>query len=61
MVIVNHKTNKKSKGKEKFEPRVNVLNIGTTFRGNTLNVTLEFAVINDPRPQELTLALERVR
>ena len=46
---------------EKFEPRVNVLNIGTTFRGNTLNVTLEFAVINDPRPQELTLSLERVR
>tara|TARA_Y100000361_G_C11136190_1_gene332039 strand:- start:724 stop:1137 length:414 start_codon:yes stop_codon:yes gene_type:complete len=46
---------------ENFEPRVRVLNISTTFRGNTLNVTLEFAVINDPRPQELTLSLERVR
>ena len=46
---------------ENFEPRVRILNISTTFRGNTLNVTLEFAVINDPRPQELTLSLERVR
>tara|TARA_Y100001938_G_C8085116_1_gene431484 strand:+ start:1806 stop:2219 length:414 start_codon:yes stop_codon:yes gene_type:complete len=46
---------------ENFEPRVNILNVSTTFRGNTLNVTLEFSVINDPRPQELTLALERVR
>ena len=26
---------------ENFEPRVRVLNISTTFRGNTLNVTLE--------------------
>lgn len=45
----------------KFEPRANVRNVFVHTIGNDLNVTLHYAVGNDPRPHELDLILERVR
>ena len=44
-----------------FEPRANVTQVVTSTRGNNLDVTVYLTIINDPRPQELTVSLERVR
>ena len=44
-----------------FEPRCNVRDLALTSRGNTLNVILHVTIMNDPRPYELDLILERVR
>ena len=44
-----------------FEPRASFTNIMTAAEGNNLDVTIMFSVINDPRPHELNLILERVR
>ena len=44
-----------------FEPRASFTNIMTAAEGNDLDVTIMFSVINDPRPHELNLILERVR
>ena len=45
----------------RFEPRAGVTNVFTSSRGNELNVSMLFSIINDPRPHELDLILERVR
>ena len=45
----------------KFEPRVGITDIFTSSRANELNVSMIFSVINDPRPHELDIVLERVR
>jgi phage baseplate assembly protein W len=44
-----------------FEPRASFTNIMTATQGNNLDVTIMFSIINDPRPHELNLILERVR
>ena len=44
-----------------FEPRVEILGVSSSTSGNTLNVVLSFAVRNDPRPQDLTISLDRIR
>ena len=44
-----------------FEPRCNVRNLTLTSIGNTLNVMLHVTIMNNPRPYELDLILERVR
>ena len=44
-----------------FEPRASFTNIMTAAEGNNLDVTIMFNIINDPRPHELNLILERVR
>lgn len=44
-----------------FEPRVDILNVSAQTTGNTLNVLLNFAIKNDPRPQDLTISLDRIR
>ena len=44
-----------------FEPRCNVRSIALNSVGNTLNVMLHVTIMNDPRPHELDLILERVR
>ena len=45
----------------RFEPRAVVTNVVSSLNGNDLNVTLHLVVSNDPRPQELSITLERVR
>jgi phage baseplate assembly protein W len=45
----------------RFEPRAVVTNVISSLNGNDLNVTLNLVVSNDPRPQELSITLERVR
>ena len=45
----------------RFEPRAVVTNVVSSLNGNDLNVTLHLVVSNDPRPQELSIPLERVR
>jgi phage baseplate assembly protein W len=45
----------------RFEPRAVVTNVVSSLNGNDLNVTLNLVVSNDPRPQELSITLERVR
>lgn len=45
----------------RFEPRAVVTNVISSLNGNDLNVTLHLVVSNDPRPQELSITLERVR
>ena len=44
-----------------FEPRANVTNVVSSLFRNDLNVTVYLTVSNDPRPQELSITLERVR
>ena len=44
-----------------FEPRVDILNVSAQTTGNTLNVLLNFAIKNDPKPQNLTISLDRIR
>jgi len=44
-----------------FEPRCNVRNLTLISSGNRLNVMLHVTIMNDPRPYELDLILERVR
>ena len=44
-----------------FEPRCTVRNLSLNSRGNSLNVSLHVTIMNDPRPHELDLILERVR
>ena len=44
-----------------FEPRCNVRDIALNNIGNTLNVMIHVTIMNDPRPHELDLILERVR
>ena len=44
-----------------FEPRVDILNVSARTTGNTLNVLLNFAIKNDPKPQNLTISLDRIR
>ena len=44
-----------------FEPRANVTDVVSSLFGNDLNVTVYMTIANDPRPQELTVSLERVR
>ena len=44
-----------------FEPRCSVRDIILNSVGNTLNVSLHVTIMNDPRPYELDLILERVR
>ena len=39
-----------------FEPRANVTQVVTSTRGNNLDVTVYLTIINDPRPQELTVS-----
>jgi phage baseplate assembly protein W len=45
----------------RFEPRAVVTNVVSSLNGNDLNVILHLVVSNDPRPQELSITLERVR
>ena len=45
----------------KFEPRVYVSNVIAVSRGNTLNVTLYFTIMNHRQSHELNVILERVR
>ena len=44
-----------------YEPRVNALDVMASSRGHTLNVSLRYAVGNNPQPHELDIILERVR
>ena len=44
-----------------WEPRCKVRNIFLNNIGNTLSVGLHVTIMNDPRPHELDLILERVR
>ena len=45
----------------KFEPRVYVSDVVAVSRGNTLNVTLYFTIMNHRQSHELNVILERVR
>jgi phage baseplate assembly protein W len=45
----------------RFEPRVIVRDIVAVSRGNALNVTLYFTIINQRQSHELNVILERVR
>ena len=45
----------------RFEPRVSVTNVVAVSRGNALNVTLYFTIMNQRQSHELTSILERVR
>ena len=44
-----------------YEPRVAITNIMVATRGNSLNVLLQYAVGNNPRPHDLNIILERIR
>ena len=44
-----------------YEPRVTNLDVMAMSRGHTLNVSLRYAVGNNPQPHELDIILERVR
>lgn len=44
-----------------FEPRVQLLGVTPFKEANELRVQVEFRIISDPRPQELTVSLERIR
>ena len=44
-----------------FEPRANVTDVVSALDGNDLNVTIYLTISNDPRPQELSITLQRVR
>ena len=45
----------------KFEPRVYVSDVVAVSRGNALNVTLYFTIMNHRQSHELNVILERVR
>lgn len=45
----------------RFEPRVVVDDVSTFSRGNSLNVTLYFTILNQRQQHELNVILERVR
>jgi len=45
----------------RFEPRVSVTDVVAVSRGNALNVTLYFTIINQRQTHELNVMLERVR
>tara|TARA_X000001036_G_scaffold75190_1_gene66772 strand:+ start:180 stop:599 length:420 start_codon:yes stop_codon:yes gene_type:complete len=45
----------------RFEPRANITNVVSSLRGNDLDVTIYLTIMNDPRPQELNITLQRVR
>ena len=45
----------------RFEPRVVVRDVVAVSRGNALNVTLHFTIINQRQTHELDVILERVR
>ena len=45
----------------RFEPRVSVTDVVAVSRGNTLNVTLYFTIMNHRQSHELNVILERVR
>ena len=45
----------------RFEPRVVVRDVVAVSRGNALNVTLYFTIMNQRQSHELTAILERVR
>ena len=44
-----------------FEPRANVTHVFTSLIGTSLDVTIQLTISNDPRPQEITIILQRVR
>ena len=45
----------------RFEPRVVVDDVSAVSRGNSLNVTLYFTILNQRQQHELNVILERVR
>ena len=45
----------------KFEPRVSVTDVVAVSRGNALNITLYFTIMNQRQSHELNVILERVR
>ena len=44
-----------------YEPRATVTSVMAASRGHSLNVLLQYAVGNNPRPHDLNIILERVR
>ena len=46
---------------QQFEPRVKIVDIISSSHGHALMVSIFFTVLNDPRPHEIDITLQKVR
>ena len=44
-----------------YEPRANVTDVIANQSGNSIDITMFFTISNSPLPQQLDIALQRVR